>query len=83
MNNGDTSGGSSEEFFPISAIEKLAVEDPNIAWALEDIEEQIQEEKEMQWCPNAEKPNHNNDSTVFECRLLISFPDVWQMFKHR
>ncbi|MFN5589569.1 MAG: hypothetical protein ACK48P_07035 [Holosporales bacterium] len=73
MNKGDTSGGSSEEFFPISAIKKLAVEDPNIAWVLEETEEEIQgaekKAKEMKWCPEAA------DNT--------NYPGLWDKFINR
>jgi hypothetical protein len=75
MNKGDTSGGSSEEFFPISAIEKLALKDNNIniAWVLKETEEEIQgaekKAKEMKWCPEAA------DNT--------NYPGLWDKFINR
>ena len=71
----------------IADIKKAAVKNTKTACAIEEVQEQIQEqiqrEQEMEWCVSAEDPNNNNQDAVFECKLFINFPDVWQMFKYR
>ncbi|MFN7902460.1 MAG: hypothetical protein ACK5O1_06520 [Holosporales bacterium] len=77
------SDDSVERYNVIADIKKAALENPKIAWAIEEVQEQIQREQEMEWCVSAEDPNNNNQDAVFECKLFINFPDVWQMFKYR